>query len=207
MGNGSIAVGVTVLAFSFGAITLRLYAGRLGERVGRRVLIIGGALIVAGSTLAYGVVHALWWIVLMRVVTGFGEAGFFVGAATMITDLSPVERRGEAISYWSVAVYGGLAFGPALGDLLRGNSRYELTFVVSARSRSSPRSSASSPPRSATRSERGAPAADRTGAPSARHRAVPRAHPARGIRRVHAAVRDRTNSGSGRARSSCCTGS
>ena len=26
----------------------------------------------------------------MRVVTGFGEAGFFVGAATMITDLAPV---------------------------------------------------------------------------------------------------------------------
>ena len=34
----------------------------------------------------------------MRVVTGFGEAGFFVGAATMITDLAPVERRGEAVS-------------------------------------------------------------------------------------------------------------
>ena len=132
LGNGSVAVGATVLAFSFGAITLRLYAGRFGERFGRRVLIIGGALVVAGSTLAYGVVHALWWIVLMRIITGFGEAGFFVGAATMITDLAPVERRGEAISYWSVAVYGGLAFGPALGDLLRGNSRYELTFVVSA---------------------------------------------------------------------------
>ena len=26
----------------------------------------------------------------------------------MITDLAPVERRGEAVSYWSVAVYGGL---------------------------------------------------------------------------------------------------
>ena len=36
------------------------------------------------------------------------------------------------MSYWSVAVYGGLAFGPALGDFLRGNDRYELTFFVSA---------------------------------------------------------------------------
>jgi MFS family permease len=129
---GSVAVGVAVGAFAVGAITLRLYAGRLGDRSGRRVLIIGGALIVAGSTLVYGVVHALWWLVLMRVVTGFGEAGFFVGAATMITDLSPVERRGEAISYWSVAVYGGLSFGPALGEFLRGTSRFTLTFVVSA---------------------------------------------------------------------------
>ncbi len=129
--HGSVAVGITVGAFAVGAILLRTYAGRLGDRVGRRVLIIGGALLVAGSTFCYGLVHALWWIILMRIVTGFGEAGFFVGAATMITDLSPPERRGEAVSYWSVAVYGGLSFGPALGDFLRGNGRYTLTFVVS----------------------------------------------------------------------------
>ena len=131
LGAGSVAVGIAVGAFAIGAITLRTYAGRVGDRIGRRVLIIGGASIVSASTLTYGVVHALWWLVLMRVVTGFGEAGFFVGAATMITDLSPVERRGEAVSYWSVAVYGGLSFGPALGEYLRGTSRYELTFVVS----------------------------------------------------------------------------
>jgi MFS family permease len=132
LGAGSVAVGIAVGAFAIGAIALRTYAGRVGDRIGRRVLIIGGALIVSASTVAYGVVHALWWLILLRVVTGFGEAGFFVGAATMITDLSPVDRRGEAVSYWSVAVYGGLSFGPALGEYLRGTSRYTLTFVVSA---------------------------------------------------------------------------
>ena len=75
------------------------------------------------STACYGLVHALWCLVLLRVVTGFGEAGFFVGAATMITDLAPVERRGEAVSYWSVAVYGGLAFGPVLGDRVAATAR------------------------------------------------------------------------------------
>ena len=130
--DGDAAVGVAVGAFAVGAVLLRLWAGRLGDTVGRRVLIIAGALLVAVSTLLYGAVHALWWIIAMRVVTGFGEAGFFVGAATMITDLSPADRRGEAVSYWSVAVYGGLSFGPALGDVLRGDGRYTLTFIVSA---------------------------------------------------------------------------
>src|SRR5262249_38266982 len=132
LGWGSIAVGVAVGAFSVGAVVLRTYAGRVGDRIGRRILIIGGAFAVAISTLLYPVVHALWWLVLMRTFTGFGEAGFFVGAATMITDLSPEHRRGEAVSYWSIAVYGGLAFGPALGEFLRGSSRYTLTFVASA---------------------------------------------------------------------------
>src|SRR2546423_1784569 len=129
---GDAAVGVAVGAFAVGAVLLRPYAGRVGDRVGRRALIIWGAAIVAASTILYGVVHALWWLIMMRVVTGFGEAAFFVGAATMGTDLAPAERRGEAVSYWSVAVYGGLAFGPALGDVLRGHDRYLLTFIVAA---------------------------------------------------------------------------
>jgi MFS family permease len=132
LGFGDAAVGVAVGAFAVGAVVLRTVAGRLGDTLGRRALIIFGALIVAVSTMFYGAVHALWWLIAMRVVTGFGEAGFFVGAATMITDLSPPHRRGEALSYWSVAVYGGLSFGPALGDFLRGDGRYFLTFCVSS---------------------------------------------------------------------------
>jgi MFS family permease len=129
---GKVAVGIAVGAFAFGAIALRPFAGRIGDRTGRRVLIVGGALIVAASTACYGLVHALWWLTAIRVVTGIGEAAFFVGAATMITDLSPPERRGEAVSYWSVAVYGGLAFGPALGELVRGDDRYTLAWLVAA---------------------------------------------------------------------------
>jgi len=77
-------------------------------------------------------VHALWFLELARIASGFGEAGFFVGAATMITDLSPVERRGEAVSYWSVAVYGGLSLGPVLGSVLHGNDHYGSVWAVSA---------------------------------------------------------------------------
>jgi MFS family permease len=132
LGLGKVAVGVAVGAFAFGAIALRPFAGRIGDRMGRRVLIVGGALIVATSTAMYGLVDALWWLITIRVVTGIGEAAFFVGAATMITDLSPPDRRGEAVSYWSVAVYGGLAFGPALGEAVRGDDRYTLAWLVSA---------------------------------------------------------------------------
>ena len=132
LGHGSIAVGIAVGAFAVGAICLRPFAGRIGDSVGRRVLIVGGALIVAGTTACYGLVHALWFLVALRVASGFGEAGFFVGAATMITDLAPSDRRGEAVSYWSVAVYGGLSFGPVLGSVLHGKGHYADVWLVSA---------------------------------------------------------------------------
>jgi MFS family permease len=116
LGGGSVAVGVAAGALFGGAVVLRPWVGRIGDRVGRRVLILGGAAVVGFSIALYGVVESLPFLVGARVLTGVGEAAFFVGAATMITDLAPVEQRGEAISYWSVAVYGGLAFGPAIGE-------------------------------------------------------------------------------------------
>ena len=77
---------------------LRPFAGRIGDRVGRRVLIIGGALIVAVSTLVLRRrPRAL--VARRRCASSPASArpAFFVGAATMITDLAPVERRGEAV--------------------------------------------------------------------------------------------------------------
>ena len=132
LAGGNVGVGVAVGALFVGAILLRPYAGRVGDRFGRRVLIIAGALIVAVTTAFYGAIDALPFLVLMRIASGVGEAAFFVGAATMITDLAPEHRRGEAVSYWSVAVYGGLAFGPALGEAVLGDDRFVAAWIVSA---------------------------------------------------------------------------
>lgn len=122
MRGGDLAVGIAVGAFSVGAVLLRPIAGRIGDRAGRRVLIVGGAALVAVSAALHGVAPEVVSLVVVRVVGGIGEAAFFVGAGTMVTDLAPEHRRGEAISYWSVSVYGGLAFGPLIGEIVLGGT-------------------------------------------------------------------------------------
>ncbi len=131
-GTGDAGVGVAVGAFAVGAVILRPFAGRIGDRIGRRLLIIGGAAIVAVSILMYLWATSLPLLIGFRLFGGIGEAAFFVGAATMITDLAPVERRGEAISYWSVAVYGGLAFGPIIGEAVHTAWGYDAVWIVGA---------------------------------------------------------------------------
>jgi MFS family permease len=130
LGGDDIAVGIAVGALAVGAILLRPLAGRIGDRFGRRVLMIGGASMVGVTALSAGAFEALEWLVITRVLMGLGEACFFVGATTMTTDLAPEERRGEAVSYWSVALWGGLAFGPVLGELLLDGSNYDLVWYV-----------------------------------------------------------------------------
>jgi MFS family permease len=115
LGGGDIEVGIGMGAFAFGAILLRPLAGRIGDRFGRRMLMIAGAATVGTMAMLTGLVATLPYLVATRIGLGLGEAAFFVGATTMATDLAPVERRGEAVSYWSVAVWGGMSLGPVLG--------------------------------------------------------------------------------------------
>ncbi|MBK5289196.1 MAG: MFS transporter [Acidimicrobiia bacterium] len=129
---GALGVGVAVGAFAVGAVILRPFAGRIGDRTGRRLLVIGGATIVSVTTFAYIFATSLPALVGIRLVGGIGEAAFFVGAATMITDLSPVDRRGEALSYWSVAVYSGLAFGPKIGETVQQAWGFHAVWYVGA---------------------------------------------------------------------------
>lgn len=71
-------------------------------------------------------------LVALRLATGLGEAFFFVGAATAITDLAPEGRRGEALSLFTLASYTGVAIGPLLGELVLGGDRFAAVWLVAA---------------------------------------------------------------------------
>jgi MFS family permease len=116
LGRGDLAVGVTIGAFAASAVLLRPYVGRISDTKGRSILITGGGLLVGVSMLGYIAGESLPTLLVMRVLTGIGEAAFYVGAASVINDLAPDDRRGEALSYFSLALYGGLAVGPVIGE-------------------------------------------------------------------------------------------
>jgi MFS family permease len=130
LGGNGFDVGLVVGSFAVSAAIVRPWAGRIGDRYGRRILLSGGALLVGLTTLAYTQVDAVPALVALRLLTGLGEAAVFVGAATATQDMAPAHRRGEAASYFSVALYSGLALGPALGEHLADTSGYHRVWLV-----------------------------------------------------------------------------
>ena len=116
LGGGGLEVGIVVGAFAVSAALIRPTVGRLGDVVGRRTMSLVGAGLATVAVLPLGLVRAIWFLVLLRLVAGLGEACFFIGAATAAQDLAPDHRRGEAASLFSVAIYSGLAFGPTVGE-------------------------------------------------------------------------------------------
>ena len=127
-----MAVGLSVGAFGITAALLRPLAGRIGDRRGRRVLVVGGQLMVAASLLGYLVTATVAQVVALRLAFGVGEAFAFVGLATAIQDLAPDDRRGEAASYFSVAVYGGVALGPLIGEWLFEHAGFDEVWLAAA---------------------------------------------------------------------------
>jgi MFS family permease len=132
LGGGGLAVGVVAGAFAFSAAVLRPFAGRIGDRRGRRVLVLAGSAVLGLSYVLYTFVDALAPLVALRVLSGVGEAAVFVGAATAIQDLAPPDRSGEAASYFSVAVYGGLGAGPPLGEAIQRAHGYDAVWLLAA---------------------------------------------------------------------------
>jgi MFS family permease len=134
LGGSDVAVGVSGGAFSLTAVILRPFAGRAGDRLGRRPLMVVGSAIVAAAVALNTVVSSLGVLMLLRLMSGVGEALFFVGAAAAVNDLAPEERRGEAVSLFSLALYGGISFGPIIGESVLGDGRFSSVWWLAAAS-------------------------------------------------------------------------
>lgn len=118
LGGGPVAVGLAVGGFGLSAAVARPLVAPLGDSRGRRFVGVWGC-VLAGL----GILGNLWAVnvgvaVLFRLVTGLGEAFYFLGIASAVQDMAPEHRRGEATSYFSVTVYSGLAVGPIVGERL-----------------------------------------------------------------------------------------
>ncbi|MBI4261056.1 MAG: MFS transporter [Actinobacteria bacterium] len=130
--GGDVAVGISVGAFSLSALVLRPFAGRVSDKRGRRPLMLMGAALVAVSVLGYLAAGSLPVLVAARLVTGVGEAFFFVGSATAVADLAPPDRRGEAVSLFSLSLYVGIGIGPLVGEAVLGAAGFDAVWLVSA---------------------------------------------------------------------------
>ncbi|GLX47197.1 MFS transporter [Streptomyces hygroscopicus subsp. hygroscopicus] len=109
------------LAFFFRPLGAVLF-GRLGDRYGRRPVLIGVVALMSGATAligalpTYGTVGALapWLLTFLRVVQGLAAGGEFGGAVAVLTEFAPPGRRGLYGAWQSFTVALGLLGGAAV---------------------------------------------------------------------------------------------
>lgn len=98
---------------------------------GNRRNIVALALTVwSGMTAISGFAQNYGQLLLARIGVGLGEAGGSPPAHSMISDYYPPEKRGTALSFYSMGVYIGVLLGFMLGGIIADAFGWRMAFVV-----------------------------------------------------------------------------
>ncbi|NET60688.1 MAG: MFS transporter, partial [Symploca sp. SIO2E6] len=111
IGGTKQQVGLVISSFFIGIILLRTIVGRLADQQGRKLVLLIGSSIGAIAPLCYLLVDSIGMLMLIRAFHGMSFAAFTTGYLALVADLSPVDKRGELLSYMSLTTPIGLAIG------------------------------------------------------------------------------------------------
>ena len=135
LGGSKTDIGLAFATFALGMLVVRPVAGVMSDRIGRRPLMIGGAIGVA----AFQLLHVpaadtgdLWVLLVVRVGTGAFSSLMYLAQATTATELPPAQHRARVFSTFSVAVFVGFAIGPIVGETVLQAHGFGWTFAMAA---------------------------------------------------------------------------
>lgn len=106
--------------YGFVVAALLIPAGRLGDHIGRRRLLLIGAVLFGFASLSAAVSTSAEWLILSRTLMGLGGAMLMPSTLALIrTSFTDEQQRARAIGLWTAAFAAGGALGPIVaGGLL-----------------------------------------------------------------------------------------
>ena len=126
--------GVMTGAFTLAALFIRIVAGKMLDKIGRRKVLMFGVGITVLSTVAYLLTNNIYIIIFLRVMQGVGFGISSTAIATIVTDVTPESRMLEGIGYSGVGITITTAIGPSIALALVGENydKFNVLFIVTA---------------------------------------------------------------------------
>src|SRR4051812_4461707 len=105
-------------AYSLAFAALLLPAGAIGDRFGRKPILIAGLGLFGLSSLLALFAHSAEQLIALRVGMGIGAAFIMPVTLSVITTIFPPEERGKAVGTWAGVAAGGAVLGLVSSGLL-----------------------------------------------------------------------------------------
>jgi len=119
-----------VLAYLLAVTITIVSAGRLGDLIGHRRMLIGGISLFALASGLCGVVSSLWLLIGARVLQGLGAAVLMALSIAFVRDTVAKNRTGSAMGLLGTMSAIGTALGPSLGGVLLTAASWRAIFLV-----------------------------------------------------------------------------
>ena len=120
-----LAYGATFFSAAF---TAPLW-GRLGDRYGRKLMLIRASLGMAVAMTLIGMAHNVWQLVILRLLAGL-LGGYASGSMILVATQTPKAKTGWALGMMSSGIMAGNFVGPLIGGTLPQLVGIRMTFIV-----------------------------------------------------------------------------
>jgi EmrB/QacA subfamily drug resistance transporter len=94
--------------------------GRLADIVGRRRILLAGAVVFTAASAGAMLAGSIAELIAARAIQGVGASAMFGTGIAILTSVLPPGERGRALGLNTAAVYLGLSLGPFVGGWLTG---------------------------------------------------------------------------------------
>lgn len=118
-------------AYALALAGLLVTAGALGDRLGRRRVLLFGFALFALASVAAVFSTAAWQIIAARALLGVGGAAIMPSTLSILRHVFTNPReRAFAYAVWTAVIGGGMALGPVVGGLLVQNYGWPSAFLL-----------------------------------------------------------------------------
>ena len=130
--TGSATMGIALSCYTLAALTIRPFSGYLLDTFARKPLYIFAYFIFTSIFAGYIVAGTLAVFIILRVVHGFAFGTVTVSGNTLVIDITPSSRRGEALGYYGLANNIAMSIGPMVGLFMHdAGLSFDVLFVAS----------------------------------------------------------------------------
>jgi len=132
LGGSESEIGYIIGVFTISAVFLRPFIGREVDKHGRKKLLIAGMVVFLLSMMLYNYTTDVTSLLLLRIFHGIGWGAATTASSTLIADIAPSSRRGEAMGIFGMSANVAMAIGPVLSMILLKAYDFPVLFSVCA---------------------------------------------------------------------------